>query len=171
LLKLLAPVLLSEQHQTEQFFCGAESLDAWLKRCALKNQIQVASRTYVVRQGDQVVACYTIASGAVNCNEATGCMRRNVPDPIPVVVLGRLGVKHGQGLGRALVRDAALRILQAADVIGIRGLTVQALSDDAKIFYEHMGFESSPLDPKLLMITLTDLKMCKPGHATRTSFS
>ena len=63
-------------------------------------------------------------------------------------------------MGRALVRDAALRILQAADVIGIRGLTVQALSDDAKIFYEHMGFEPSPLDPKLLMITLADLKMC-----------
>jgi hypothetical protein len=63
-------------------------------------------------------------------------------------------------LGRALVRDAALRILQAADVIGIRGLTVQALSDDAKIFYEHMGFEPVPLDPKLLMITLADLKMC-----------
>jgi hypothetical protein len=63
-------------------------------------------------------------------------------------------------LGRALFRDAALRILQAADVIGIRGLTVQALSDDAKIFYEHMGFEPFPLDPKLLMITLADLKMC-----------
>ena len=162
-MKLLAPVLLSEQHQTEQFFCGVESLDAWLKRRALKNQIQGASRTYVVCKGDQVVAYYAIASGAVNCNEATGRMRRNMPDPSPVVVLGRLGVNislHGQGLGRALVRDAALRILQAADVIGIRGLTVQALSDDAKIFYEHMGFESSPLDPNLLMITLADLKMC-----------
>lgn len=67
--------------------------------------------------------------------------------------------QHGRGLGRALVRDAALRILQAADVIGIRGMTVQALSDDAKLFYEHMGFEPSPLDPKLLMITLADLKM------------
>ena len=81
----------------------------------------------------------------------------------PVVVLGRLGVDsslHGQGVGRSLVRDAALRILQAADVIGIRGMTVQALSDDARVFYEHMGFEQSPLDPNLLMITLADLKMC-----------
>ena len=81
----------------------------------------------------------------------------------PVVVLGRLGVDsslHGQGLGRSLVRDAALRILQAADVIGIRGMTVQALSDDARVFYEHMGFEPSPLDPNLLMMTLADLKMC-----------
>ncbi len=160
---LLAPVLLHEQHQTEQFFCGVESLDVWLKRRALKNQIQGASRTYVACQGDRVVAYYAIASGAVTCNEATGRLRRNMPDPIPVVVLGRLGVDsslHGQGLGRSLVRDAALRILQAADVIGIRGMTVQALSDDARVFYEHMGFEPSPLDPNLLMITLADLKMC-----------
>ena len=160
---LLAPVLLHAQHQTEQFSCGVASLDAWLKRRALKNQIQGASRTYVACQGDRVVAYYAIASGAVTCNEATGRLRRNMPDPIPVVVLGRLGVDsslHGQGLGRSLVRDAALRILQAADVIGIRGITVQALSDDARVFYEHMGFEPSPLDPDLLMITLADLKMC-----------
>ena len=160
---LLAPVLLHAQHQTEQFSCGVASLDAWLKRRALKNQIQGASRTYVACQGDRVLAYYAIASGAVTCNEATGRLRRNMPDPIPVVVLGRLGVDsslHGQGLGRSLVRDAALRILQAADVIGIRGMTVQALSDDARVFYEHMGFEPSPLDPDLLMITLADLKMC-----------
>jgi GNAT superfamily N-acetyltransferase len=160
---LLAPVLLHAQHQTEQFSCGVESLDAWLKRRAFKNQIQGASRTYVACHGNRVVAYYAIASGAVTCNEATGRLRRNMPDPIPVVVLGRLGVDsslHGQGLGRSLVRDAALRILQAADVIGIRGMTVQALSDDARVFYEHMGFEPSPLDPHLLMITLADLKMC-----------
>ena len=160
---LLAPVLLHEQHQTEQFFCGVESLDVWLKRRAFKNQIQGASRTYVACQGNRVVAYYAIASGAVTCNEATGRLRRTMPDPISVGVLGRLGVDsslHGQGLGRSLVRDAALRILQAADVIGIRGITVQALSDDARVFYEHMGFEPSPLDPDLLMITLADLKMC-----------
>lgn len=160
---LLAPVLLHAQHQTEQFSCGVASLDAWLKRRALKNQIQGASRTYVACQADRVLAYYAIASGAVTCNEATGRLRRNMPDPTPVVVLGRLGVDsslHGQGLGRSLVRDAALRILQAADVIGIRGMTLQALSDDARVFYEHMGFEPSPLDPNLLMITLADLKMC-----------
>ncbi len=162
-MRLSAPVPLSDQHQTEGFSCGAESLDAWLKRRALKNQIQGASRTYVVCQDDHVVAYYAIASGAVVCNEATGRLRRNMPDPIPVVVLGRLAVDsrlHGQGFGRALVRDAALRVLQAADVIGIRGMTVQALTDEAKLFYEHIGFEPSPIDPKLLMITLADLKLC-----------
>lgn len=162
-MRFSAPVSLSAQHLTEEFSCGSESLDVWLKRRALKNQIQGASRTYVVCQGDQVVAYYAIASGAVTCSEATGRLRRNMPDPIPVVVLGRLGVDstlHGQGFGRALVRDAAMRVLQAADVIGIRGLTVQALSDEAKVFYEHIGFEPSPIDSKLLMITLADLQFC-----------
>lgn len=86
-----------------------------------------------------------------------------MPDPIPVVVLGRLAVDRslqGKGFGRALVRDAGLRVIQAADVIGIRGPIVQALSDDAKRFYEQVGFEPSPIDPQLLMITLADLMGC-----------
>ncbi len=84
-----------------------------------------------------------------------------MPDPIPVVVLGRLAVDrsfHGKGLGRALLRDAGYRVIQAADIIGIRGLLVQALSADAKAFYEHIGFDASSLDPMTLMITLADLK-------------
>lgn len=156
-----APVPLEAHHLTEGFACGAESLDHWLKRRALKNQVQGASRTYVVCENNQVVAYYALASGAVLVIEATGRFRRNMPDPIPMVVLGRLAVDsslHGKGFGRALVRDAGMRVLQAADVIGIRGMTVQALSDEAKVFYEHVGFEPSPIDPRLLMITLTDLK-------------
>ena len=163
-MKLAAPVLLAAHHQTEGFASGIESLDHWLKRRALKNRVLGASRTYVVCDGDQVVAYYALASSAVTCNEATGRFRRNMPDPIPVVVLGRLAVDtrlHGKGFGRALVRDAGLRVLQAADAIGIRGMTVQALTDEAQIFYEHVGFEPSPLDPKLLMITLADLMDCR----------
>jgi predicted N-acetyltransferase YhbS len=76
-------------------------------------------------------------------------------------VLGRLAVDrelHRQGLGRALVRDAGMRVLQAAEIIGIRGMVVHALSDAAKAFYEYIGFDPSPLDPMTLMITLSDLK-------------
>lgn len=83
-----------------------------------------------------------------------------MPDPIPVVVLGRLAVNLGyqsKGLGRALIRDAAYRVLQAADLIGIRGLLVHALNEGAREFYERLGFDPSPLDPMTLMISLTDL--------------
>lgn len=159
----LAPEPLAAHHLTEDFACGAESLDIWLKRRALKNQAQGASRTYVVSVEYRVVAYYALASGAVLSIDATGRLRRNMPDPIPVVVLGRLAVDHtlhGKGFGRALIRDAAMRVVQAADVIGVRGMTVQALSDEARVFYEHLGFEPSPADPRLLMITLADLKGC-----------
>ena len=160
-MQLSAPVPLTDQHETAAFSCGTDSLDQWLKRRAWKNQIQGASRTFVVCDALRVLAYYALASGAVTTAGATGKFRRNLSDPIPVVVLGRLAVDvelQGRGVGRALIRDVGLRVMQAADVIGVRGLTVQALSDDARQFYEKVGFEPSPLDPNLLMITLVDLK-------------
>ena len=162
-MQLSAPRPLTEQDEIAAFSCGTESLDQWLRRRAWKNQLQGASRTYVVCDERRVLAYYALASGAVTTASATGKFRRNMPDPIPVVVLGRLAVDtviKGSGVGRALIRDAALRVLQAADAIGVRGLTVQALSDDVRKFYEKVGFESSPVDPNLLMITLADLKDC-----------
>ena len=162
-MSVAAPAPLTGQHLTEDFACGVESLDHWLKRRALKNQVQGASRTYVVCNQKRVVAYYALASGAVLGAEATGRLRRNMPDPIPVVVLGRLAVDssfHGKGFGPALVRDAGMRVLQAASTIGIRGITVQALSDKAKVFYERLGFEPSPIDPRLLMISVADLNDC-----------
>lgn len=159
-MQLSEPAPLTQQHDTAAFSCGTDSLDQWLKRRALKNQLQGASRTYVVGEGTRVLAYYALASGAVASDGATGRFRRNMPNPIPVVVLGRLAVDRelqGRGVGRALIRDAGLRVLQAADAIGIRGLIVQALSDNAREFYERVGFEPSPLDPNLLMITIADL--------------
>jgi len=159
-MQLSAPVPITALHDTTGFSCGTDSLDQWLKRRSLKNQIQGASRTYVVCDGNRVLAYYALASGAVTSTTATGRFRRNMPDPIPVVVLGRLAVDHalqGKGFGRALIRDAGLRVMQAADAIGIRGMVVQALSVDARNFYEKVGFEPSPLDQHLLMIALADL--------------
>jgi len=158
---LSAPVPLLPMHQTERFACGIERLDIWLKQRALKNQISGASRTFVVCESSRVLAYYALASSAVVVKATSGRFRRNMPDPIPVVVLGRLAVDrelHGHGIGRALVRDAATRVLQAAEIIGIRGIVVHALSDAAKAFYEHIGFDPSPLDPMTLMITLPDIE-------------
>ena len=159
-MKLTAPMPLTADHVTDGFSCGVDSLDEWLKRRSLKNQIQGASRTFVVCDKSQVVAYYALAPGAITVAQATRKLRRNMPDPIPVVILGRLAVDrslHGKGFGRSLVRDAGMRVIQAADAIGVRGMTVHALTDDAKAFYEKVGFDPSPLDTHLLMITLADL--------------
>ena len=107
------------------------------------------------------MAYYSLASSAVTVEEAPGRFRRNMPDPIPVVVLGRLTVHQslqGTGVGRALRWDAGFRVMQAADSIGIRGMIVHALSADATAFYQRLGFDPSPLDPMTLMITLVDLR-------------
>ena len=155
-----APEPLNPHHDLESFASGEESLDRWLKRRALKNQATGASRTFVACEGRRVVAYYALASSAVTADATPGRFRRNMPDPIPVVVLGRLAVDtswQGRGIGRALVRDAALRVMQAASVIGVRGMLVHALSSEAKNFYVRIGFEPSPLDPMVLMVTLADL--------------
>ncbi|AEH87578.1 GNAT family N-acetyltransferase [Mesorhizobium opportunistum] len=159
-MSLSAPVPLADHHDLNDFSSGIPSLDDWLKKRARANQAGGASRTYVTCIGNRVVGYYAIASGGVRMVEATGRFRRNMPDPIPVVVLGRLAVDqshHGRGIGRALVRDAGLRILQAAEILGIRGILVHAISDDARAFYMAVGFEPSPVEPLTLMATLADL--------------
>ena len=156
-----SPQPLAAHHEVEPFACGVDSLDQWLKRRALKNQTTGASRTFVACEGHRVLAYYALAASAITVDAAPGRVRRNMPDPVPVAVLGRLAVDQtlrGAGWGRALVRDAGLRVIQAADAIGIRAVLVHALSADAKAFYERMGFEPSPLDSMTLLITLNDLK-------------
>ncbi len=156
-----APQPLTDRHDCAEFACGRELLDTWLKQRALRNQASGASRTFVVCDTRRVVAYYALASSAVAAELATGRLRRNMPDPIPVVVLARLAIDrayHKLGLGRALMQDAGRRVLGAADAIGIRGLLVHALDESAKAFYQHLGFDPSPLDPMTLMITLGDLR-------------
>lgn len=157
---LTAPALLADQHELAEFNSGVPELDDWLRRRARPNQASGASRTVVVCEGNRVVGYYALASGAVKQPEAPGRLRPNMPDPIPVAVLGRLAIDQahqGCGIGRALVRDAGLRLLHAAEVLGIRGVLVHAISDDVKAFYEAVGFLPSPCDPMMLMVGLRDL--------------
>ncbi|MBB5575826.1 MULTISPECIES: GNAT family N-acetyltransferase [Rhizobium] len=157
---LSAPAPLADHHELAEFNSGLPQLDDWLRRRARANQASGASRTFVVCEGNRVIGYYALASGAVKQPEAPGRFRRNMPDPIPVAVLGRLAIDQtyqGRGIGRALVRDAGMRLLHAAEIIGIRGVLVHAISDIARAFYEAVGFLPSPSDPMMLMIGLHDL--------------
>lgn len=159
--RLSAPEPIRPDHDCSSFSSGHPALDDWLKRRALANQASNASRTYVVTDGPRVIAYYALASGALACAHATGRLRRNMPDPIPMAILARLAIAtsaQGKGLGRALFRDAALRVLAAASVIGIRGLLAHAISDDAAAFYRAIGMASAPDDPRTMMVTLAELQ-------------
>jgi GNAT superfamily N-acetyltransferase len=155
------PEPLAAEHGLGAFDSGVVSLDDWLRRRALPNQVSGASRTFVVVDAGQVVAYYALAASAVAPDAAPGRFKRNMPDPIPVVVLGRLAIARshqGHGLGRALFQDAAHRVIHAANTIGIRGLLVHAISEEARAFYLCLGLAPSPLEPMTMMATVAELK-------------
>jgi GNAT superfamily N-acetyltransferase len=153
---LEAPAPLSETHRVEGFSSGVQALDEWLIRRAWNNQVSGASRTYVVSAAGAVVGYYCLASGALALREAPGRIRRNMPDPIPMAILGRLAVDQawqGRGLGVALLRDAVERAQAASIILGIRGLLVHALSHTAADFYARYGFAPSPTNPLTLLFS------------------
>ncbi|HZL25302.1 MAG TPA: GNAT family N-acetyltransferase [Acidobacteriaceae bacterium] len=158
---LSAPEPLASFHDVSLFASGEPSLDDWLKKRAPANQVSGASRTFVVCDGKRVVGYYALASGAVTVATVPGKFKRNMPDPIPVVLLGRLAIDsswQGKGIGRALFRDAAMRVSQAAGAIGIRGIVVHALSESARKFYLALGFTECPHEPLILVVTLQDIR-------------
>jgi len=158
--QLCPPERLNSLHQIETFDSGNSQLDEWLKRRALKNESEGASRTYVLCDRQAVIAYYCLATGAVAQTAATGKVRRNMPDPIPVMVIKRLAVDRncqGRGIGRALLREAILRTLQAAEIAGIRAILVHAISEEAKQFYQKCGFTVSPMEPMTLMVKVSDV--------------
>lgn len=159
--KIQPPGPIDFNHNLESFSSTSEELNEWLRKRALKNEGS-ASRTYVVTIGQQeVIAYYCLAAASVTHNEATGKVRRNMPDPIPCIVLGRFAVDSKwtkQGIGTALFRDAILRILQVSEIVGVRAVLIHAKSEKAKEFYKKYGFKPSPISPMTLMTTLEDIR-------------
>lgn len=155
--KLSSPKPITSEADFSEFCSGEELLDYWLKRRALKNEVSGASRTYIVCDDDRVVAYYAIATGSLMQLEAPGKIKRNMPDPIPVIILGRLAIDEnwqGKGLGSGLLKDVLQRSLQVAEQVGVRALVVQAMSESAREFYLHHGFLVSPIDDMKLMMPL-----------------
>ncbi len=160
-MRLGRPEPLAAGHDLSRFKCGQPVLDDWLRRRALAAMTAGSARSYVVCAGESVAAFYCLAVGAVAHAGAPGRGRRNMPDPVPVMVVGRLAVDsawQGRGLGRAMLADALLRTLGVAEVAGVRALLVHALDERAAAFYLGGGFLPSPVDPLTLMITRADAR-------------
>lgn len=158
MLHLHPPQPLAASHVLEHFVCGEVALDDWLKRRALTNQQSGASRTFVVADDSSCVyGYYALAAGAVAHKLATANVRRNMPDPLPVLVLGRLAVDQraqSMQLGGALLQDAVKRAQFVSQNTGVRAILVHALNDRARQFYQHYGFVQSPIDHLTLMLRL-----------------
>ena len=158
---LSPPTPIGHGHDLSDFESGEPSLDEWLKKRALKNHASGASRCFVLCAGVSVVGYYSLAASSVLAGATTGRVRRNMPNPVPVVLIGRLAIDRtwqGKGLGADLLRDAVLRVVAAGDTIGIRAILVHAISPEAKTFHEKQGFRASPVEPMTLMITTADAR-------------
>jgi predicted N-acetyltransferase YhbS len=158
---LTPPEPITGNHHLADFDSGEVSLDEWLKKRALKNSAAGASRCFVLCSNQTVIGYYSLSAGAISHEAAPKAMRRNMPDPLPALLLGRLAVDrkyHNQGLGSALLRDALLRSLNIARDAGVFAILVHALHDQAKQFYLSRGFVESPLQPMTLMMTLATVE-------------
>lgn len=156
---LTAPRLPAPTDQLDGFDSGEPVLDSWLVRQAQRNQVGGGSRTYVTTRNGRVVGFYCLAAAAITHAHVAGKVRRNQPNPIPVILLGRLAVirrEQGAGLGAQLLRDAITRSVAAADVIGVRALLVHAMHQEARNFYLNFDFEPSPTDDLHLYLLIKD---------------
>lgn len=147
---ITAPELLTEKHILQPFDCGNEVLSDWLRRRAMRNQLLNASRTFVICLEDtkRVVGYYSIATGSVSHADLGRSLRHNMPDPVPVVLLGRLAVDvctQGHRFGKWLLNDAVRRVANLADQVGIKAIMVHAIDERARAFYEYFGFVQSPI--------------------------
>jgi GNAT superfamily N-acetyltransferase len=158
---MLPPEPLGPQHQLERFDCGNAAWNRWLQQRAMANERLGVSRTVVIclDEGSDVIAYACLSAGAIVLAEVHGALRRNMPDPLPVVVLGRLAVdlrQQGQGLGSTLVADALQRSLAARRLVGAKALLVHAIDEQAAAFYRSLGFRPSPISASTLMLQLSE---------------
>jgi GNAT superfamily N-acetyltransferase len=153
---------LGRNHILDEFDCGQPDLNRWLQKHALQNQGANATQTYVGLADGVVAGYYSLAVAQVEFTDAPERLQKGLAKhPIPLMLLARLAVHkdfQGQGVGRALLRDAVLRTLQAADIAGIRALAVHAKDEAARRYYEQFDFVPSPSDPLHLFVLLKDLR-------------
>src|SRR5437879_5520490 len=156
------PIPIEAQHDLSAFDCGVSALNNYLKKFASQNQQNQSARTYVATRRGFVVGYYTLAAASARREETPARVTKGLAaHPVPVILLARLAVdgsEKGKGLGLGLLKDALLRAVQAADIVGCRAVMVHAKDDVAKAFYQRFGFEPSPTDPFRLFLLMKDIK-------------
>ena len=160
-LNLTPPSPITADQERVNFDCGEFSLNEWLKKRALKNHAAGASRCFVLCAGTNVIGYYSLSAGAIGHEAAPKAMRRNMPNPLPVLLLGRLAIDkryHNQGIGQALLRDAMMRTVNVSGDTGVFAILVHAISNQAKQFYLSRGFVESPLQPMTLIMTVETIR-------------
>lgn len=155
-----APQPITSEHDLSDFQSDNAELNDWLKEQALKSE-GLSARTYVLVTEGKVIGYYCLATATVARTVAIGSVKRNSPDPIPCMLIGRLAVDlrwEKRGIGSGLLRDALLRIFNVAQVVGVKAVLVHAKDENAKSFYLKRGFQESPIESFTLMLPVKDIQ-------------
>jgi len=144
-----------------QFDCIEATLNEWLQKRALKNEGE-SSRTFVILDSNEsknVIAYFCLSTGSVERSASSTKIKRNMPNPIPVCVLGRLAVDknyQGKGIGSYMLQQSILKTIAVSKQIGVRALLVHVLTRQAKGFYLQYGFHISPTNDMTLMLSIKE---------------
>jgi GNAT superfamily N-acetyltransferase len=154
--------LLNKEHKADPFDCGAHALNVFLKKHALQSQNSNISRTYVLTEKERIIGYYSLVYGSVSPQDVSERMSRGAGNyHLPIILIARFAIDqnfHRKGFGKALLKDAFKRCLQASKIAGLRAVVVNAKDERAKTFYEKFGFEASPFDEFHLFLLMKDLK-------------
>ncbi|HEY5338319.1 MAG TPA: GNAT family N-acetyltransferase [Rhizomicrobium sp.] len=151
------PYALRAAHDVSAFDCGKDALTDWIRHRAKKSEARGARTFVVCETANRVVGYYALAAGAVERARSPSSLSRNMPDPIPVIVLARLAVDQawsGKGIGGGLLKDALKRALAVSQNVGARAMLVHAIDDDAVAFYQQYGFRPFPSETRTLFLPL-----------------
>ncbi len=158
---LSAPEPLTSAHDVSEFSCGKPVLDHWLKTRALSNQQKGFTAVLVIHEAARVVGYYGLAPTAVVPAVLPRSIRTGQPpDPVPCLLLGQLATDTGwagQGIGTGLVKHALQRCVLASSLIGGRALMVNAVDEEAALFWERRGFLRSKDDHLVLLRSIPDI--------------
>lgn len=144
-------------------------MNEWLRGRALRNEELSVSRTYVSCVGNSVVGYYALAVGSLHHEAVSSRIRRNMPDPIPVVVLARLAVDRryqGVGLGQDLARHAFAKCVGISELAGARAVVVHVLSDALKPWYGWLGFRDVQAGSLTMLLPIDQIAVASKGPAS-----
>jgi len=159
--KITEPTGLNSQHDISSFDCGHNALNDWLQEKALKNERGDASRCFVICDHNKVVGYYALSTGSVEHKETPSALKRNMPDPIPVLVLGRLAIDknyQGQSFGKHLLKDCLLRVIAVSEHVAFKALMIHAIDEAAKEYYINFGFLESPTNDLTVYLPMKQIR-------------